>query len=48
MKPPNESPRPDAPPGVPGFRTWRGVYCLVLVFFAVCVALLAWFTRSFQ
>ena len=28
----------DDAPGVPGFRTWRGVYWFVLVWFAVCVA----------
>ena len=48
MKPPTEPPSPDGPPGVPGFRTWRGIYCLVLAFFVVCVALLAWFTRTFR
>jgi hypothetical protein len=31
----------DEPPNVPGFRTWRGVYIFVFVFFILCVALLA-------
>ena len=35
------------PPGVPGFRTWRGVYIFVFLFFAVCVVLLALLSRAF-
>ncbi len=27
----------DDAPGVPGFRSWRGVYVFVLVWFAACV-----------
>ncbi|HEY5550846.1 MAG TPA: hypothetical protein VIK52_03095, partial [Opitutaceae bacterium] len=45
------SPDPDddhGPPGVPGFRTWRGVYWFVLGSFVVVVALLAWFTQAFS
>ncbi len=26
--------------GLPGFRTWRGVYWFVLIFFVACVVLL--------
>ncbi len=33
--------------GVPGFRTWRGVYTFVVVCFASLVALLAWLTKAF-
>lgn len=35
-------------PGVPGFRTWRGVYIFAFLFFLVCVALLALFSHVFQ
>jgi hypothetical protein len=34
-------------PGVPGFRTWRGVYLFVFGCFAVVVAALAVFTHVF-
>lgn len=34
-------------PGVPGFRTWRGVYLFVFLFFVLCVVLLALFSRAF-
>ena len=47
------APRPDErseaePPGVPGFRTWPGVYLFVLGWFALVVVLLAMFTRAFS
>ena len=35
------------PPGVPGFRTWRGLYVLVLVVFILVVIGLTWFTRHY-
>ena len=35
------------PPGVPGFRTWRGIYLFVLVCFVAAVVLLALFSRCF-
>jgi hypothetical protein len=35
------------PPGVPGFKTWRGVYVFVFVFFVLCVVLLALLSRAF-
>jgi len=35
------------PPGVPGFKTWRGVYAFVFVFFVLCVVLLALLSRAF-
>ncbi len=38
---------PDEPPGVPGFRTWRGVYAFVFVVFVLVALLLTWFTRYF-
>ncbi|HEV8540833.1 MAG TPA: hypothetical protein VGR78_00445 [Verrucomicrobiae bacterium] len=34
-------------PGVPGFRTWRGVYWFVMGWFMLVVILLALFTRAF-
>ena len=37
----------DKSPGVPGFRTWRGIYVFVFVFFVLVVALLAIFSRWF-
>lgn len=44
---PPRTPDPDASPGVPGFRTWRGVYLFVLVAFILVVAALTWFARAF-
>ena len=35
------------PPGVPGFRTWRGVYIFVFIFFVLCLVLLALLSRAF-
>ena len=37
----------DKSPGVPGFRTWRGVYVFVFVFFVLVVVLLTIFSRYF-
>lgn len=37
----------DEAPGVPGFRTWRGLYWFVIGWFILVVALLALFTRAF-
>lgn len=37
----------DESPGVPGFRTWRGVYWFVFAVFAAVVILLALFSRAF-
>lgn len=42
MTPP--APDPESP-GVPGFKTWRGVYIFVFVWFLVMVTLLAIFSR---
>ena len=36
------------PPGVPGFRTWRGIYLFVFGWFVLVVALLALFSRFFS
>ena len=46
-------PRPDQrsdaePPGLPGFRTWRGVYLFVFGWFVLVVVLLTAFTRIFS
>jgi hypothetical protein len=37
----------DDSPGVPGFRTWRGVYVFVFAAFVVVIATLTWFSRVF-
>ena len=37
----------EEPPEVLGFRTWRGVYLFVFVWFVIVVILLAIFTRAF-
>ena len=34
-------------PGLPAFRTWRGVYLFVFAFFVLVVVLLALFSRLF-
>jgi hypothetical protein len=35
-------------PGLPGFRSWRGVYVAVLAVFVLVVAGLTWFSRFFS
>ena len=48
MKSPPVDPSPDDnSPGVPGFRTWRGVYLFVFAVFVVVVLLLTLFSRFF-
>jgi hypothetical protein len=48
MKPaPPERPAHDESPGVPGFRTWRGIYLFVWVSFVLVVVLLTIFSRVF-
>ncbi|MCX6954481.1 MAG: hypothetical protein NTV51_20195 [Verrucomicrobia bacterium] len=37
----------DEAPGVPGFRTWKGIYVFVFVTFVAVVAALALFSRVF-
>ena len=46
MKPPPPEPD-DETPGVPGFRSWRGIYLFVFGCFVAVVILLAVFTRVF-
>lgn len=38
----------DDQPGVPGFRSWRGVYVFVFAVFVACVVALAVFSRAFS
>ena len=48
MKPPlPDSATDDKSPGVPGFRTWRGVYWFVFGFFVLVVTLLTVFSHWF-
>ena len=48
-RPPAPDQRSDAePPGLPGIRTWRGVYLFVLGWFVLVVILLASFSRIFS
>jgi hypothetical protein len=47
MKPPPDPATDDQNPGVPGFRTWRGVYLFVFAVFVAVVILLALFSRLF-
>lgn len=44
-----KSPLPpdDDAPGVPGFRTWRGVYFFVFVVFVFMVIALTIFSRAY-
>jgi hypothetical protein len=46
MKPPAPHDSDDTP-GVPGFRTWRGIYFCVFGFFVVVVVLLTLFSSWF-
>ena len=46
MNPPDPH-NSDESPGLPGFRTWRGIYLFVFVCFVVVVVLLAVFSRYF-
>ena len=49
MNPPDKSTLPpEEPPGLPGFRTWRGVYGVVLGIYALWIALLALLTEKFS
>jgi hypothetical protein len=47
MKPSSPEPTDDESPGVPGLRSWRGVYLFVFGWFVLVVVLLAFFTRVF-
>ena len=42
------SEEPSDLPGVPGFRSWRGVYLFVFGFFVLVVILLSFFTKHFK
>jgi hypothetical protein len=42
--PPPEPATDDTSPGVPGFRTLRGIYLFVFLFFALVVVFLALFS----
>ena len=44
---PTPPPPDDDAPGVPGFRTWRGVYLFVLAAFVFVVIALTLFTRAY-
>ena len=46
MNPPASSHESESP-DLPGFRTWRGVYIFVFIFFVLCVLLLALLSRAF-
>ncbi|MFO1500922.1 MAG: hypothetical protein U1G07_21460 [Verrucomicrobiota bacterium] len=45
--PPTQRLPDDEPPGVPGFKTWGGLYLFVFGWFVLVVILLAIFTRAF-
>lgn len=45
--PPAEETAPDEGPGVPGFRSWRGVYGFVFGFFVAVVIALTIFTHVY-
>lgn len=45
--PTSDQPTDSESPGVPGFRSWRGVYLFVFGCFVLVVVLLAVFTRVF-
>jgi hypothetical protein len=48
-RPPPPDQRSDGePPGLPGFRTWRGVYLFVFAWFVLVVVLLATFSWVFS
>lgn len=42
------APPDDDAPGVPGFRTWRGVYLFVFAAFVLVVIALTVFTHAYQ
>jgi len=48
IRPPaSPDPSDDESPGVPGFRTWRGVYLFVFAAFVVVVVALAIFSHVY-
>ena len=46
--PPRDEGSGAEPPGLPGFRTWRGVYLFVFGWFVLVVILLTVFTVVFS
>jgi len=46
MNPPDPHPS-DESPGVPGFRSWRGIYLFVFAGFVLVVVLLTVFSRYY-
>lgn len=44
-RPPSEE---EATPGLPGFKTWRGVYVFVIGCFVAYVVLLTLFTHAYS
>jgi hypothetical protein len=44
---PETPPDHEAPPGLPGFRSWRGVYLFVFAVFVGVVIALTVFSRAF-
>lgn len=47
-KTPTPAPADDDSPGLPGFRSWRGVYVLVFAVFLLVVAGLTVFSRIYS
>jgi len=47
-RPPAEKRSDAEPPGLPGCRTWRGLYLIVFGWFALVVLLLAAFSRFYS
>jgi len=44
----SDSERAEPSTGLPGFRTWRGVYVFVLIVFVACVVLFKAFELAFS
>lgn len=44
---PETPPDHEDPPGLPGFRSWRGVYLFVFAVFVAVVIALTVFSRAF-
>ena len=44
----NPEPSPDDGTGLPGLRSWRAVYAIVMVVFILYVVFLTWFGRAFS
>ena len=48
VPPPAPEPVDDRLTGLPGFRSWRAVYTLVIASFLLWVGLLLWLTRAYS